>query len=557
MGFRTPQELSKQAPQQGTGRAVFRRPSGAQISGEFLQSASSIVSAQKAREEKARKAKEDFLNAVFENKLDTLRVQAQSELASQKGSNVFDKMPSIKKGYLDGIRDAVDELPEQYRKSPEIQKRIIKKAGDFDRFAIGHSFNESNKLREEVFNARVSNDVNTFSENAADISYLTGEGIDTVEASIRQKALYEYGSGPEGKLLADQDVRLGVSKAIKQAVQMQVASNNFGLAEQTVEQLYERITDEDKQDLKKIIRKAKEDNADDMALSLANEAFAIAPENANAREKYIRALSGTDSDMYRKAIGLVETRSRIQQRQEDEDNKDRYNTLYDQYVNTGSMDNAMLANMPRDMRDKLFDALQKNGGRAPVISTPGLLQSAIEDLTQLSDEQIVKMDFEKAYQHSLNRKDIDKLNKFKAQAQSRIQSQITQGQKFSNEMIIQVIDRFDKKYSLGKKGSKEYDDMYGMLVDRAMEIQEQNPKITSNELRKLLTKDMQEKIIYEQRSFIFDSLWPDKLEIPESFTNDIPPDLYRKVNAAQRLRGRPELNEKQMREFLRSIGRLP
>lgn len=556
MGLRTPQDIRRPSNQRATGRAVFRNPSSAQISGEFLNTTASIANQRQKEAQRLRSIKDDFVFANFDNQADVLKTRAEAELSQAKGQDVFSKSQDIKKSYLDNVKNLVDTLPTEYREDPEramqLQMRANKHLTRFNKFAIGYEYDQSEKIKEETFKTRVNNDLNAMAEQAADVDFIAGEGADAIENSIRIKALQEYGSGPQAKEIADREVQLGVSKGVRQAVEMQVASSRYDLAQQTIERMKDRMTSEDLVDLEKIITRGRQDDSDNKALALSQEALVAGGDNEQRIEKIIREASQGDGNVYRKAMQFASTNIKIQQREKQRRQEESFNRLYRQQVTAGTMDQREWQSLEPEMRQKLADLLQKNGGRAPVVSKPGLLSEVMDKISVLSDEEVAKMDFETSYGHSLNASDLKRLDQAKRQAQKRLQSGASAGQRFDNAIIRDVIELYDKEYKLSSKSSEEdRDKVQRMLQDRYFELIQENDRITKEQIRKQLTKDMEENLKIKEGFFT------DKLEIPETFTNKIPDDMFRKVNAARRLRGQKEFNEQEMEDFLRFTGKLP
>jgi hypothetical protein len=559
MGFRTPQQVLQAGTpsvRQRSGRAVFRNPGRAQIRPNFINIAAQGFAEIQSQKRKAAQQRQDFLDALHSNQLETVKVRAQAEISQLRGADVYDKMPSIKRDYLNAVAEIQNSMPEDYKASDKANLNIIKTAGDLERFTIGHSYKETQRIQKDAFSAKVANDMNSLVENAGDIEFMKGPGLAQVEQSIRTKAKYEYGEGPEAKIIADQEAEIGVSKAIKNAIQYQLASENIGLAKQTVQEMLPRITEEDQIEMKKMLDRAETDQESSIALSIANEAQSIFGDNVEAQERYVTQLSDGNVEQYNKAMTVLRGRAAIRDKAEKDRQDDTHDRLYDQYMKTGDMDQRLLKSLEPTKKNELFKMINANGGVEPVISRPGELERVTDMLSAMDDETLAEYDVQLRHQGTLSAQDLKVVQKLKSQAVKRIQGTFSGNQAFKSGIYKDVAKSFEREVDKSDRRK-----LYRFLQERQLELIEQNPRLTDRDLRNTLIRETKDKMIgtVDGSGFFNTFFKTDKIDALDEdigIRNRIPPQLMRKARDAYRILGKPEPTEAQIIDLLRRQGRL-
>ncbi len=578
MGLRTPQDLLRTNTAKPTPSLNVKAGGASKISNDFLNVTSNILSAKAKADAERNKAKQDFINTSLANDLDTLRVQAEADLSNNKGVNALQETSNIKNDYLAKINSRLDKVPSEYRRTYDVQTTIQKSTGKFDRFAIGYASSEARKVEDDTYTARVSNDINNIVENAGNIEYIKNEGIATLEQSVANKLSKVYGNDlnkelspgvTAGDLIAAEQ-ETAVSDAIRKSINQQLMVDRFDLAQETLTNLYDRLTPSDREKVLKRIETETKTKEDTQSLALAEEAWKMSEGNLVQAEQIILSRSAGNGDQYKKALSFVQTKSSIVQKQKDKDNENRFNDLYDQMEKTGNININEFKKLPAEDRQKFRDAAFKNKGGGAVITDPQALRSANDRMNAMTDEEIVGMDINKMYKHSISPQDREILLTRQRYVQKQVSSQYSHGQRWNPGIVKSATANFTKALGIYPKSAKAaelewmIEDLYGQIIT-------ENPKIKEQEIRTMLNRQIRDKTQVEVKTtgafakigqslgFDIEDTYETKYNIPEdaTFRNkrdvDIDSSWVRKVQSSRAQAGKKPYTEDQLNAFAKYL----
>ena len=572
MGLRTPESLARPASGRPTPAAKFATGAGGQIRPDFLTTVGRGVARAEKRKLRLEKDKANFVRVAFENDLDTLRIQSEAKLANSKGVDALADAPDIKKEFLNQMNDRLNQVPVQYRRSLDIQTSALQGSGKFDRFAIGYTSGESRKVADTAYQTRIANEMNDIVDHAANVDYVTNAGMLQLQSTIRENAQRTYGDDPNLVLpsgitageMIQTEVDAGTSDAIRKTIQQQVNVNAFDKAQETLGRNFERINPEDRVKIMKLINKGLKDREDTSALSISEEAWTISGGDLVVAENYILAKTKDNGSLFKKATSLLESKFAIRQKQEKQENEDRYNDLYDTYTQTGNLDQAAYKRLPPDDRVKLVTTLNKNKGGEAVITDQEALTQINTQLDRMTNEDIVKIDVNKQYKSVLSADDRELIIRRQNYARKMIETKYDHGQKWSPGVYNEVTRDFAPQLGI-MEGSEEYSQLKFLVQDRYAQILSENPKITEQEIRRRLIRDVRDKTMQtEDRSYFF-GLFGDKealKDLPETIRPDrsvnIDSSWVKKIQSARIQAGKRPYTEDELQayaEYLQSSNR--
>lgn len=517
MGLRSPQDTLRPPSQQAVRTPEFRaNPRAGQIDPTFLnilQEGNNERKRQLERQrqeelrrlEKQREQKQRFMDAVFGNEADRIRLEAEAELSNARGANALEAGPSIRQKYLDRLKESLQGMPQDYRNDPRSQMSFVKKVGQFQSFAIPYVNTQARQVEDEAFKSRIANDMNTVVENATDLDYIEREGIPTVEAAIHERLVRQYGDDPNrqiGNTTAGQlimsEMQAGVSDTIRKSVVQQVMLGDFQTAGQTIERFYDRITPDDRVKIKKIIDDGLKKNRSDRALDLVSLAWETqGEENMPLIERFITANAGGDSELRNKALAIAQSRYRIQEQAKEDREERLVSELYNEVASGRPMDDAKFRELSPARQDSLINLLQKNNGRRPVVTDQNKLNEIIQQWERMPPEDVVKINVDARYAPYLNASDIGALKTKQEYLRRDIRGEWREGQKWNDSVWKTAADNFiDANRSV--IGSRdEAARIRNMAMQEYSRIMQENPRMDRHQQRLELKKALWERAIVE------------------------------------------------------------
>lgn len=501
MGLRQPTDTLRTADQRPL-RIPFRqaRPGNTQIDTRFIDTLArqnAERQRQLALQEKNRKA---FMAAVFENDLDTERVRHEAEMSQYKGINAIEEQNEVKQRYLDAIQGRFAELPEQLQQDPDFQLRAYKKVGQFDRFTIPYVASEKNKVEEEAFKSRIANDINGVVENALDIEYIEREGIPTVERSIHDRLVRQYGDDPNRQIgnttageLMISEMRAGVSDSIRRVVQQQVTYNDFDIAEQTVARFFDRITPDDQQKIKAILQKGREDRSTDQSLALAQEAMSYLGNNASMTryQEFLMTAARGDGDLYRKSLSILEGRQKIIDRQRRRDEERIEGEIYDEVTSGRPLDAEKLKRLPPDRQVNLVNQINANNGGPATVTNQDRFTEIREEIDRMTDEEFLDIDVNKRYAKDLSAQDRRSLRGWQDRVRREVRGDIREGQRWNSAIYKDIATSFSDLNNIPGRNRRDVESIAFREYERLIT---ESPRITRNELYSRIKRTLHESI---------------------------------------------------------------
>jgi hypothetical protein len=491
MGLRRPSDLLRPVDRRSPSPAGLTSQS-TPIDTRFIQTISQNIQ----NKEKQRKS---FLKALFENDADLMRVRSESELSRHEGLNALESAPTIKQQYMQDLNNRFNEIPEGFREDPELRLSLIRKTGQFDRFAIPYTNTEVKQVESAAFDSRVVNDINDVVENANDLDYMETQGIPRVEQSLFEQLSRKYGSDPNQQIgnttvgeLMMEEMQVGVSGSVTQAIQQQVLVNDFDTARQTVERFYDRITDEDRIKIKSMIEKGLKSNENDRALDLTNKALTVLGDDASLvqMEEYVRAASGSNSDLYKKSLSMLQGRYKIREDQRKRNYELAEADIYDNIVNGKPYDQESFNNLPPERQDKIIGLVNKNNGGRAVVTDYAKFQEITNSIDLMPPEEFITQDIDKQYGMYLSAQDRNTLKTRQNQMRNELNREFRDGQRWTPSVYKDVAKTYIKAKDLF---ADEEGKVYAAAENEYARLIEENPRITKTELTKRIKKALWER----------------------------------------------------------------
>lgn len=494
MGLRQPGD-TKRRTQSAQIRPSGFRPIPSGVDGRFLNTIERGINLKNRQEQQRIK----FIKALFENDADISRIQAEQNLSNQEGFNAMEEAPSIKQQYLSSLNERFSEIPEQYRNNPDLRLSLIKKTNQFDRFSIPYVNQEARGVQDKAFNSRVANDVNTVVENAADLDYMERSGIPQVEESLYNKLSRQYGEDPNRKVgnttvgeLIMNEMRSGVSDTLTRSVQQQVMVNDFDTARKTVEKFYDRITPEDRLKVKKMIEKGLSDRKSDRALTLVNETYSVLGEDATLIqiEEYMRAASGSDGDLYNKALSMAEGRQKIIDGQKKRDYERIEGDVYEAIINGQQYSQEEFNRLPPDRQDKVISLVNKNNGGRAVVTDTSKYVEITNAIDVMPPEDFIAMDIDKAYGMYLSAEDRNTLKTRQNQIRREINKDYRDGQRWTPSVYKNVASTYAQSQDMDRVDRGK---VLALAEQEYARLMEENPRMSRTEQIKRIKKALWER----------------------------------------------------------------
>jgi hypothetical protein len=498
MALKSPQDMTL-TPIAKQGSTRYQSSVAPQIDTQFLSTISKTLDSKELARRKAeeQKARDElaFVKADFKNKADSLRVDAQTEIANQEGVNALNNVPKTQTRFSKDIGKIAEQYPEKYRGILALEKDEADVK--LKTMAVPHIHGQMNKVKDEAFKTRLNNEINFGIEKSSDVDFLSSEGLARVEVSATETLQRKYGSNPyavvdpqtgatAGELINEGVVKSKSSLVLGSIIQ-QAKVLSIPTAEKIFEKLDDQMTPSDRVKAAQAIKSAKDDRATETSMELANTALRYS-DNPEIQELYVRANAVGTKD-YQISMGIVKTQQGAQKKAKEQLIERTQADIYDDLLANKGLDEAKLMKLPAAERNKLVEEVNKNGGGIAKETDWDEHDKLLSTMT--SDRNIAKNVRLSAYRGRIDPQRLEVLQRIQNRAKAQDSDANFKAQQSTANLAGDVAANFFTAKGIYSKQVRG--EILSHLYDRQEQLLQQFPNANSREIVQKLKVDLYDR----------------------------------------------------------------
>jgi hypothetical protein len=529
-----------------------------EIGKEFVGTLDRAINAR----EQLRVKRQSLAKDAFDNAADTERVKATSIVATEEGTNALEAARKQREILRKSLETQLSKLSPEYQDylKPELDQHIAK----YDQTVIPHTYRESKKLEDNIKKERIVHNRNDAILMSQDADSFDSVGLNRVFNKTVEYAQLKYGQdleaevpgmpGVKVKEIIHQTAQTAVSDTIVGAIEQQASVGNIQKAKELGDRFVNELMPADRIKAIKAIEKSQNSLDNDIALSIANEAERVSPDNLGAQERYIRANVGS-TKLYKQALDVARYRSTI--REKDKKKQDeKVQADINASIMDGTFNPSQVKGLAPDKQSKVLK-FATDWNQKKFIKTDDKVFKELDDMILDDPRSYSELNL-MAYRDTLNDREFRSLK----MAQDRIRSEGRSEQRRISMAPDKIIYGIRKEFIANKGLYGEEAAIYKMSREFIEEELERNPKITPAELRKKYAAALYDRGVKKEKNPDFGVLAKIKNKLNLPFTSITPEEIEKvqptlieeapihpsHINYLKKQR--PELSEAAIMEYL-------
>lgn len=544
MGLRSPQEMQvTKTAQEGSGR--FSGAVAPKLSTDFVNVLEADIDSDNVEIRKRNEKKIAFAKAKFSNEVERdILIPSMAEVANTQGLNAEDVANKKRKW----IQESIDKkLSKEYSEELKffLQGEIEGKLTRFEKTAVPHVYGQMKKVEDETFKTDIANKINESIEVSADdfeLNTKLGELTAKVREDMARKGY------PADHAVTKESEFSTISKALHGSISQQIAVGRVDLAVKTLKGYNDELTPKDREKAIKLIEAKQNEIGTNEASNLANRVYDKHNGDLALVEREINLIGGSDK-LKRHAMAFAKTRFHAVKDSEKRQLEMVTAKLNRDFVQSGSINQDLLRQMPIKDQEEFISVINKNGGKLPGVTD----QSSLEDLHKRLDAADSAKDLPKdifdMYAHKVAYKDLQTARKKYDRLVEADKTETRAAQRgMSNSEVADIANRSANIAKIPRRDSRRTEGK-NSLLDYQEQLLSDNPSITRAELKLRMDKAARENLYIKKEEKKFFGLFTKDKTITNSLRDESPAHHPSRA-AALRDRSRGKVSDEKINEML-------
>lgn len=496
MGLRAPQDEQKvQLRQEGSQR--FSGAVAPHVDRSSLSTISTALTARENAQAALKKTQMNFVRKSFSNDVESLRLEAQGNLALSPGESALEAAPKIEEDFDAKVKDTMAKYHEDYH--PYLQQDAATIKNKYKTFEVPYVVGQVNKIQSDTDKTFLANQRNSAVEFSGNDELFGTVGLANVEVAARDIARKTYG---DSSPMVDAAIHSIKSDTIQGAVEIQATSGDINKAQALFDKYKDEMTPGHQVKSMQILAKAKLTIGNKDASDLATVAMQNNGGDLVLAEKELRRVAKDDKQLklstsfLTNQATLMDKQQRIQQ--------DTSLAKLNKGLQSGkSLNDVQMQDefnkLDPQTQNSYINQINNNGGK-PIATLTNWksykgLADELNNVVSADDPNFKNLNLD-SYRHSISAKDMAPLESQYNRIKGEKNKETANIRRNSYKVVSDMLPGFYKAngiYTSEDKGKVETN-----VRDLTERLLDENPKISEQDLRNrtaLLMRDQIKKTV--------------------------------------------------------------